>query len=156
MPVSRTLAAAMVNRIRGSRRTHDFFRLSAQGCALGVQPHVDCLEPRTLMPESNLMLSPSGERRADERMTRRDRRAPAAELPSMTSPPLAASEAVIVLELNGDLAAVEREWKAFESVADCTAFQSFDWLAKWQQHIGARGGGVPAIVIGRDEDGRLL
>jgi len=74
----------------------------------------------------------------------------------MTSPPLAASEAVIVLELNGDLAAVEREWKAFESVADCTAFQSFDWLAKWQQHIGARGGGVPAIVIGRDEDGRLL
>ena len=28
----------------------------------------------------------------------------------------------------GDLAAVEREWRRFEH-ADCTAFQTFDWLA---------------------------
>ncbi len=37
-----------------------------------------------------------------------------------------------------DLAAVEAEWRRFERVADCTAFQTFDWLASWQRHVGER------------------
>jgi D-aspartate ligase len=52
-----------------------------------------------------------------------------------------------------DLAPVEQEWRRFESVADCTAFQTFDWLAPWQQHVGLREGARPAIVVGRFSDG---
>jgi CelD/BcsL family acetyltransferase involved in cellulose biosynthesis len=113
------------------------------------------------MPETNLTLSPSDGLRTDsERMAaaQRDRRMPPLrpDLPATASPPLAVSETVVVLELHGDLAAVEREWRAFEAAADCTVFQSFDWLAKWQQHIGAAGGTIPAIVVGRDDEGGLL
>ena len=37
--------------------------------------------------------------------------------------------------------------------ADGTVFQTFDWLATWQRHIGARNGVRPAIVVGRDGAG---
>ncbi len=55
-----------------------------------------------------------------------------------------------------DLAAVEGEWRAFEKIADGTAFQTFDWLATWQLHVGAARGTKPAIVMGRDAAGALL
>jgi len=55
-----------------------------------------------------------------------------------------------------DFAAIEREWRAFEPDADCTVFQSFDWLTTWQRHIGARNGVQPAIVVGRDGSGAIL
>src|SRR5947209_3051298 len=42
----------------------------------------------------------------------------------------------IALRIHGDLAAVEAEWRRFEAVADCTVFQTFDWLATWHRHIG--------------------
>ena len=46
-------------------------------------------------------------------------------------------------ELNADLSltiyrefdAIEDEWRCFERVADCTAFQTFTWLATWQRHV---------------------
>jgi CelD/BcsL family acetyltransferase involved in cellulose biosynthesis len=60
------------------------------------------------------------------------------------------------LRVYGDLTEVEREWKAFERHADCTVFQAFDWLAKWQQHIGNRNGTKPAIVLGNDSNGQLV
>jgi CelD/BcsL family acetyltransferase involved in cellulose biosynthesis len=46
-----------------------------------------------------------------------------------------------------DLNDVESEWRRFEQVADCTAFQTFDWLATWHRHIGRRDGVKPVIVI---------
>ncbi len=46
------------------------------------------------------------------------------------------------------LADIESEWRRFEQVADCTAFQTFDWLAAWQRHIGRRDGVKPVIVVG--------
>src|SRR5665647_3019016 len=55
-----------------------------------------------------------------------------------------------------DLSAIERDWRAFEPHADCTVFQSFDWLATWQRHIGARNGVRPAIVVARDGEGTIL
>lgn len=61
----------------------------------------------------------------------------------------------IRLSVHGDLATVERDWRAFEANADGTVFQTFDWLSAWQRHIGARTGVRPAIVIGRDA-GRIL
>ena len=44
------------------------------------------------------------------------------------------------LSIHDDLSAVERDWRAFEQHADCTVFQSFDWLSTWQRHVGARNG----------------
>ncbi|HWL31637.1 MAG TPA: GNAT family N-acetyltransferase [Xanthobacteraceae bacterium] len=58
--------------------------------------------------------------------------------------------------VHDDLAAIERDWRAFERIADCTVFQSFDWLSTWQRHIGSLKGVTPAIVIGRGEDGEPL
>ena len=55
-----------------------------------------------------------------------------------------------------DMATVEREWRAFEQIADGTAFQSFDWLSTWQKHIGTINKVAPAIITGRDNRGRLL
>jgi len=55
-----------------------------------------------------------------------------------------------------DLSAIERDWRGFEPQADCTVFQSFDWLASWQRHIGVRNGVRPAIVVGRDGAGAIL
>ena len=55
----------------------------------------------------------------------------------------------------GDLAAVESDWRRFERRADCTAFQTFDWLASWHRHVGAREGVRPAIIVGRYSDDEI-
>ncbi len=62
----------------------------------------------------------------------------------------------IKLQVFDDLSKIEQDWAAFERAADCTVFQAFGWLAKWQEHIGAGKGTIPAIVLGRRADGRLL
>ncbi len=59
----------------------------------------------------------------------------------------------LTLTIHHDLDAVEAEWRRFEPIADCTAFQAFDWLATWQRHVGAREGVQPAIVVGTFADG---
>ena len=87
----------------------------------------------------------------------------AGDLPTWKSPPLAMVEASdafasagVRLELRDDLSSLEAEWTAFERSAECTVFQTFGWLAKWQQRIGSLGGTRPAIVLGRSEGGALL
>ena len=59
------------------------------------------------------------------------------------------------LRIYSDLAVVEAEWRRFEIVADCTAFQTFDWLATWHRHIGERAGVRPVIAVGRFGDGEI-
>jgi len=59
------------------------------------------------------------------------------------------------LRIHSDLNTVEAEWRRFERVADCTAFQTFDWLATWQRHIGARQGVRPVVAVGRFGDGEI-
>jgi CelD/BcsL family acetyltransferase involved in cellulose biosynthesis len=61
----------------------------------------------------------------------------------------------VQLSYHDDLAEVEQDCRAFEPGADCTAFQTFDWLSTWHRHIGVREGIKPAIVIGR-QDGAIL
>jgi CelD/BcsL family acetyltransferase involved in cellulose biosynthesis len=102
------------------------------------------------MPKSTVIRSPSehrAETRAPVEPQRVEQRTPSAG----PSP-----DAAVLLELHGDLGEIKQDWQAFERSADCTVFQSFDWLAKWQQHIGATNGTIPAIVLGRDGEGRLL
>lgn len=62
----------------------------------------------------------------------------------------------IALSVVSDLCVVEADWRAFELRADGTVFQTFDWLAKWQRHIGTPAHVVPAIVVGRDAGGAIL
>src|SRR5665811_2337324 len=69
---------------------------------------------------------------------------PAADRTQARSPAALGDIRIAVYE---DLSAIERDWRAFEPHADCTVFQSFDWLATWQRHIGARNGVRPAIVV---------
>ncbi len=52
-----------------------------------------------------------------------------------------------------DLSTIESEWRRFEQVADCTAFQTFGWLATWQRFVGQREGVVPVIAVGAFADG---
>src|SRR5262249_31828069 len=85
----------------------------------------------------------------------------AADLPTTISPPLAVlgpadTGASITLEVREDLASLEPEWTEFQRAAACTVFQTFEWLAKWQQHVGNLRGTRPAIVLGRDALGELL
>ena len=60
------------------------------------------------------------------------------------------------IEIHYDLGSLEAEWKAFEKDADCTVFQTYDWLAKWQFHIGRRRGIRPVVVTARDAQKRLI
>lgn len=62
----------------------------------------------------------------------------------------------IALTVHEDLSLIENDWRDFEQSADCTVFQSFDWLATWQRHIGEPTGVRPAIVIGRDSANGIL
>jgi CelD/BcsL family acetyltransferase involved in cellulose biosynthesis len=75
---------------------------------------------------------------------------------SLTPPAAALTSRPIAIAVHGELAAVERDWRRFEQYADCTVFQTFDWLSTWQRHIGARDDVRPAIVVGRDGAGDIL
>jgi D-aspartate ligase len=51
------------------------------------------------------------------------------------------------------LEGIEEEWRRFEQFADCTAFQSFDWLTTWYRHIGSVDGVIPVIAFGSFANG---
>src|SRR5262249_8056372 len=59
------------------------------------------------------------------------------------------------IQIFSELGPVEAEWRQFEFTADCTAFQSFDWLAAWQRHVGERRGARPVIAVGRFAEGDI-
>ena len=61
----------------------------------------------------------------------------------------------IRFSIHGELSAVEHDWRRFQERADCTVFQTYDWLDTWQKHVGARQRVRPAIVVGRFTDGEI-
>src|SRR5204863_6108247 len=71
-------------------------------------------------------------------------------------PDAAHSETRVRLAVTSDLDDIANGWRMFEQRADCTPFQTFDWLSTWQRCIGARAGVVPAILTGRRLTGELL
>lgn len=60
---------------------------------------------------------------------------------------ISAAPAPLDVSIHHDFAAVEKLWRRFERVADCTPYQTFDWLATWQRHVGASEGARPAIAV---------
>jgi len=65
------------------------------------------------------------------------------------------SGAGLNLTIYRDLDGIEAEWRRFEPVADCTVFQTFEWLATWQRHVGARVGAQLAVAVARYRDGEI-
>src|ERR1700756_4774239 len=57
------------------------------------------------------------------------------------------------ISIHDDFADVETLWRRFERVADCTPYQTFDWLAAWQRHIGVCDGARPVIALASYADG---
>jgi CelD/BcsL family acetyltransferase involved in cellulose biosynthesis len=68
------------------------------------------------------------------------------DLASEASPPLD-------LSIHHGLDAVEALWRRFERVADCTPYQTFDWLAAWQRLVGVCDGARPVIAVAAFADG---
>src|SRR5262245_22511731 len=66
------------------------------------------------------------------------------------------AQLAIDIAIHHRLEDVELVWQRFEQDADCTAFQSFDWLAAWCRHIGALSRTQPAIVVGRHANETLF
>lgn len=56
--------------------------------------------------------------------------------------------------IHSDFGAIESEWRNFQETAECTPFQTFEWLSAWYRHFGAAAGIVPAIVVGRFATGK--
>lgn len=63
-------------------------------------------------------------------------------------PRVVSGVAAIRLQLFSDLAAAEAQWREFEQTADCTIFQTFDWLMEWYRCIGVNKNLTPVIVFG--------
>lgn len=67
--------------------------------------------------------------------------------------PISAAPAPLNVSIHEDFAAVEKLWRRFERVADCTPYQTFDWLTAWQRHVGVREGARPVIAVASFADG---
>lgn len=78
------------------------------------------------------------------------------DAPVVTARTAASHIDLVELDIRESLADVESNWHDFERHADCTVFQTFDWLATWQRHVGARNDVRPAIVTGRGSGGDVL
>ncbi len=55
------------------------------------------------------------------------------------------------IEIYRDFATVEPLWRAFEAEADLTPYQRFDFLRLWHEHIGAREGVTPLVIVAFDD-----
>jgi CelD/BcsL family acetyltransferase involved in cellulose biosynthesis len=60
---------------------------------------------------------------------------------------ISAAPAALKISIHDGFAAIEALWRRFERVADCTPYQTFDWLVAWQRHVGAREGARPVIAV---------
>jgi CelD/BcsL family acetyltransferase involved in cellulose biosynthesis len=106
------------------------------------------------IPETGARLTQSGSIVAQAAETLVDARDDAGSTPATEIG--RAEPAPISLSVHHDFAAVEQDWRRFEATADCTPFQTFDWLFAWQRHVGTAKGVTPAIVIARRGDQVLL
>lgn len=68
---------------------------------------------------------------------------------------LRAPEGALLMSVHADLGEIERVWREFERHADCTAFQSFDWLSTWHEQVGLPNAVAPRVVVGRAANGEL-
>jgi CelD/BcsL family acetyltransferase involved in cellulose biosynthesis len=66
------------------------------------------------------------------------------------------SVASLSISVHNELDELAQAWRGFEKDADCSVFQTFDWLSAWQRTIGVNNGVTPAVIIARDFDERII
>jgi CelD/BcsL family acetyltransferase involved in cellulose biosynthesis len=54
-----------------------------------------------------------------------------------------------------DFAGLRERWLAFQEAADCTVFQTFEWLCAYRLHIGIPRGEMPCIALVHAADGSI-
>jgi CelD/BcsL family acetyltransferase involved in cellulose biosynthesis len=86
---------------------------------------------------------------------RQDRSEPASAVARATVESSSRSVPGLHISVSDNLTAVETVWRRFEPDADCTVFQTFDYLSLWQRYIGVRHAVTPAIVTVRYGAGTL-
>lgn len=62
----------------------------------------------------------------------------------------------ITFEVLDDVQSASASWSAFEQYAAGTPHQAYAWVRAWHEAVEAPRGDRPAIVIGRNRDGRML
>ena len=62
----------------------------------------------------------------------------------------------IRLKVYDNLEEAEAVWRYVERSADCTIFQTYDWVRVWQRHIGSTNKLRPAIVVVHEGDSILM
>jgi CelD/BcsL family acetyltransferase involved in cellulose biosynthesis len=62
----------------------------------------------------------------------------------------------IEFSVHYSLAAAESAWRELQGQAQCTAFQTYEWLSAWQRHVGVLANVAPCIVVARDPHGRVF
>jgi D-aspartate ligase len=63
------------------------------------------------------------------------------------------ASAPLNLSIHEGFDSVEALWRRFERVADCTPYQTFDWLAAWQRRVGVCDRARPVIAVATFADG---
>jgi CelD/BcsL family acetyltransferase involved in cellulose biosynthesis len=76
-----------------------------------------------------------------------------ASLASNRAQAVSDSAAGLTLSFYDGFAAAETQWRRFEGVADCTPFQTFDWLLAWQRQVGQRDEVIPVIAVASFSNG---
>ena len=71
---------------------------------------------------------------------------------SMTPP----EDEALSVEVTKDFASLADEWHSFQESADCTPFQTYEWLDSWLRCIGEPASICPLIVAVRRSSGELL
>lgn len=66
---------------------------------------------------------------------------------------ITAAPGPLKLAIHDNFAVIEALWRRFERAADCTPYQTFDWLAAWQRHVGVCEGARPVIAVATFADG---
>jgi CelD/BcsL family acetyltransferase involved in cellulose biosynthesis len=64
-----------------------------------------------------------------------------------------AAPAPLDVSIHDNFDSVEALWRRFERTADCTPYQTFEWLSAWQRHVGVRNGARAVIVAASFADG---
>lgn len=62
----------------------------------------------------------------------------------------------VLLSVHTEFSTVEAIWRQFEKTADCFAFQTFDFLETWYEHIGSRDDLEVLIAVAWDANAKPL
>ncbi len=66
------------------------------------------------------------------------------------------ARSAVLLSVHDEFSSVEAIWRQFETSADCFAFQTFDFLSTWHEHIGSLSQVDVQIIVAWGTDAKPL